>query len=406
MSEPTGRPARVLLLFSDTGGGHRSAAEALIEAWRAEHPGRAEVEMVDVFRRHTPFPFNRFGPLYPWVVRYCARAYAATFYGSDTPGRAQALAQAAYGYVRPRLRRLLAEHPADVVVSVHPLFNHCVSWAMAEMGLRRPYVTVVTDLWTAHAFWFCPRATRVIVPTEGARERGIRCGVPPERITVRGLPVARMFTQGPRAGADKGAVRRALGLSPGGRIVLLVGGGDGMGALFETTRAVEEAVAGLDPRPQLVVITGRNAALRQRLQAASWRVPPRAEGFVTNMPQWMAAADVLVTKAGPGTITEGLLSGLPLVLMGKIPGQEDGNVDFVVRGGAGVWAPAPARAAAVLRDWLTPGNPALARLSERARRLPYPGAASDIAADILALAARREEPATLPGPWRHRSFVG
>jgi 1,2-diacylglycerol 3-beta-galactosyltransferase len=110
------------------------------------------------------------------------------------------------------------------------------------------------------------------------------------------------------------------------------------------------------------------------------------------MPEWMAAADVLVTKAGPGTITEGLLSGLPLVLMGKVPGQEDGNVDFVVGGGAGAWEPRPARAAARLRDWLAPGNPALARMSAQARELAYPDAASDIAADILDVAERSCRP--------------
>jgi 1,2-diacylglycerol 3-beta-galactosyltransferase len=396
---PTWRPARVLLLFSDTGGGHRSAAEALVEAWRAEYPGRVEAEMVDVLRSYTPFPFNRFGGSYPWVIRHLGGAYGRVFYRSDTPRRARVLAAAAYSYVRPRLRRLLAEHPADVVVSVHPLFNHCVTRALRDMGSSRPYVTVVTDLWTAHAFWFCPRATHVIVPTDGARQCGLRCGVAPARITVRGLPVARKFTDAALAagGDPRQAARERLGLSPRGPVVLLVGGGDGMGPLYETARAIDAALGGLALRPQLAVIAGRNADLRERLTAAEWHLPLTVEGFVRNMPQWMAAADVLVTKAGPGTITEGLLSGLPLVLIGKVPGQEDGNVDFVVRGGAGAWAPEPERAAAVLRDWLSPGNPALATMSQRARQLAYPHAARDIAADILALAEQEVRLAALVG---------
>ena len=117
-------------------------------------------------------------------------------------------------------------------------------------------------------------------------------------------------------------------------------------------------------------------------------MPLRVEGFVKNMPQWMAAADVLVTKAGPGTITEGLLCGLPLVLMGKVPGQEDGNVDFVVQSGAGVRLPQPEQAAAQLRHWAGPNNSELAAMSRRARQLASADAASDIAADILELAAR------------------
>jgi 1,2-diacylglycerol 3-beta-galactosyltransferase len=382
-----GRPLRLLLLFSDTGGGHRSAAEALIEAWRAEHPGQVEADMVDVFRHYTPFPFNRFGPSYPWIVKHFSRAYAATFHRSDSPTRARAVARAVHSYVRPHIRRLLIEHPADAIVSVHPLFNHCVNWTMREMGLRRPYVTVVTDLWTAHAFWFYPRVTHIIVPTEGARDRGINYGVPPERITVRGLPVARRFTRALRQAPSKFEVRARLGLASEGRVVLLVGGGDGMGPLFDTARAIDAALPCDGPPTQLVIVTGRNAALRDRLLAQHWRRSVRVEGFVTNMPEWMAAADVLVTKAGPGTITEGLLSGLPLVLFGKVPGQEDGNVDFVVKNSVGAWEPYPERAAATLGNWLEPGNAALGDMSARARRLASPDAASDIAGDILELTA-------------------
>jgi 1,2-diacylglycerol 3-beta-galactosyltransferase len=134
-------------------------------------------------------------------------------------------------------------------------------------------------------------------------------------------------------------------------------------------------------------------AASRRLLAQPRRRPVRVEGFVTNMPEWMAAADVLATKAGPGTITEGLLSGLPLVLIGKVPGQEDGNVDFVVGSGVGAWAPDPTRAAATVRDWLGPGSKVLAEMSARARRLVSPDAASDIAADVLELTRPRERAA-------------
>ena len=64
-------------------------------------------------------------------------------------------------------------------------------------------------------------------------------------------------------------------------------------------------------------------------------------GFVNEMPAFMHAADILVTKAGPGTISEAFIAGLPMVLYSKMPGQEDGNVTFVVDTGAGVWAPEP-----------------------------------------------------------------
>src|SRR5215467_11337598 len=96
---PNGRPLRLLLLFSDTGGGHRSAAEALIETWYAEHPGRVQVEMVDVFRHYCPFPLNLAGPSYPVTIKYFSPLWLAGYRSSDGPRRARAVTRAAYPYV-------------------------------------------------------------------------------------------------------------------------------------------------------------------------------------------------------------------------------------------------------------------------------------------------------------------
>src|SRR5262249_19544690 len=321
--------------------------------------------------------------------------YEAAYRLTDSPRRAKAFAVASYPLVRRRLCHLLLEHPADVVVSVHPLVNHVVTWAMRRLRLRSPYVTVVTDLLTANAFWFYPHVTQLVVPTEGARELGISHGVPSSRISVRGLPVSRQFTEG-RERLDKQAIRAKLGLQEDARVVLLVGGGDGMGPVEETARAIDAAVRNTDAASQLVVVAGRNTLLRERLLNAPWCIPVRIEGFVRNMPEWMAAADVLLTKAGPGTITEGLLSGLPMILFGKVPGQEDGNVDYVVQGGAGAWEPIPERAAARLRTWLTTGGSRLSAMAARAVRLADPRAASRIASDILVIAEQNQRRVAVP----------
>jgi 1,2-diacylglycerol 3-beta-galactosyltransferase len=380
---------KVLLLFSDSGGGHRSAAEALIEAWEADYPGRVKAEMVDFIRDYVPFPLNRAGSAYPSMVRNFGSLYAGVFHASDTPERVHAILRTLYPSTRRAIQRMLAQHPADVIVSVHPLANHIVNWSMSATGLARPYVTVVTDLLTAHAAWYYARVRRIIVPTPDALARGVEYGVPPERLAVRGLPVARKFC-GAAAARPKGAVRAALGLLPVHRTVLLVGGGEGMGPVYEMARAIDAALAGGGMLAQLVVVAGRNTALRDQLQAANWRLPVHVEGFVKNMPEWMAAADVLVTKAGPGSIVEGLISGLPLILMSKVHGQEDGNVDYVVRERVGAWEPVPELAARRLADWLQADNPALADMGTRARAIAHANAASEIAGDILTIAGTAE----------------
>lgn len=384
------KPVKVLLLFSDSGGGHRSAAEALIEAWEADYPGQVRAEMVDYLSDYAPFPLNRAGSSYPWTVRNFGSLYAGIFHVSNTPQRAHAIMRTLYPSTRHAIQRMLAQHPADVIVSVHPLANHIVNWTMCAAGLAQPYVTVVTDLLTVHATWYYPRVRRIIVPTPDALARGVEYGVPAERLAVRGLPVARKF-QMVDAARPKETVRAALGLVPEHRTVLLLGGGEGMGPVYETAQAIDATLAGDGRTVQLVVIAGHNTALREQLQSTAWRLPVRVEGFVKNMPEWMAAADVLVTKAGPGSIVEGMISGLPLILMSKVHGQEDGNVDYVVGEKVGVWEPAPESAARRLRDWLRPGNPVAAEMGTRARAIVNAHAAGDIAGDILAIAASAAE---------------
>jgi 1,2-diacylglycerol 3-beta-galactosyltransferase len=101
-------------------------------------------------------------------------------------------------------------------------------------------------------------------------------------------------------------------------------------------------------------------------------------GFVREMPDFMRAADILVTKAGPSTITEALNAGLPLILYSRLPGQEDGNVDYVISEGVGVWAPKTSYIVSALRAWIT--HPKQLELAaEACRESARPEAAREIA---------------------------
>jgi 1,2-diacylglycerol 3-beta-galactosyltransferase len=124
------------------------------------------------------------------------------------------------------------------------------------------------------------------------------------------------------------------------------------------------------------------------LVAAGWRVPTHIYGFVDHvreMPRLMSAADLLITKAGPGTIHEAFLAGLPLILNGAIPGQEEGNVCLVVEGGAGVWAPDPRQAATLVARWTRAQDSTLMRMAAHCRALARPRAADDVADEIWQL---------------------
>lgn len=368
MSPPFHKQPHILILYSDTGGGHRSAAEAISEALCAEYGSRLTVEMVDIFRQYAPVPLNRMPDLYPLMVRI-PQAWELGYHLSDGQRRARLFTASLWPYVRKAAQGLVLHHPSDLVVSVHPLASSTVLHALGNR--RPPFVIVVTDLVSTHALWYDRRADLCLVPTEPARQRALEQGLAPRRVEVVGLPVADRFCR-PRP--DRQALLARLGWPAKMPIILLVGGGEGMGPLETIARRIAE----VEPPAALVVVAGRNHALRRRLEKETWPIPTRIYGFVREMPDFMHAADILVTKAGPGTISEAFNAGLPLVLYDRLPGQEDGNVSYVVSEGAGVWAPEPSQVVAVIQAWLELPEHREA-VAAASRRLARPDSARRIA---------------------------
>jgi 1,2-diacylglycerol 3-beta-galactosyltransferase len=235
---------------------------------------------------------------------------------------------------------------------------------------------VVTDLVTTHALWYDQRVDQYVVPTEEARQRALACGVSESHVRVVGLPVAQRFCQ---PAGDRAALRAELDWPTDRPVVLLMGGGEGMGPLFGTATAIARPGGAF----ALAVVCGRNRRLKEQLEAQDWPMPIRIYGFEQRIPQMMQAADLLVTKAGPGTITEAINAGLPMVLSSRLPGQEDGNVSYVVSQGVGTWAPGAERAATSVHQWL--GDPrGMQQAAAACRRIARPTAAMEIARIIAA----------------------
>jgi len=374
----------IVFFFSDTGGGHRSAAEAIIEAMESEYGDLFTTEMVDFFKGFGPGPIRKMPDLYPEMVK-AKRLWQASFYATNGRAQARVLTASLWPLMRSTMRKLVKAHPADLVVSVHPL---ATTAALKALGTKRPpFYTVVTDLITTHALWFDTRGDRILLPTETARQRALQYHMPPEKLEVVGLPVAAQYCA---PVGNKLALRQRLGWPTDLPMVLIVGGGEGMGPLAKTARAIDES--GL--RLGVVIVCGRNVKLQASLQSQTWENPVFIYGFTKDMADFMRAADVIVTKAGPGTIAEALNANLPIILYGKIPGQEDGNVAFVESEGVGIWAPKPQLVVRALTRWISRPEERQAVI-DAARRVARPDAAHRVAR-ILADRLRLKQQAAMP----------
>jgi 1,2-diacylglycerol 3-beta-galactosyltransferase len=367
---------RILFLMSDTGGGHRAAAEAIRDALYLRHGDEPKVELVDVFRGYSPFPFKYMPEFYPWIISHSKSSWKMGYNLSNTRSRAGVLSRGMYVTIESGLKQMFRDHPADVIVCVHSLFSRPAMQALlTTLDHRPPFVIVVTDLVSTHMFWYARQAERCLVPTQPAYDRGLESGMRPDQMRITGLPVHPKFSHGL---TDKVTARAALGWDPELPALLLVGGGEGMGPLGYTAKAIND----LNLKCQIAVIAGKNKLLQAELEATQWNQPTHIYGFVKDMPRLMAAADILITKAGPATISEACIAGLPMILYDAIPGQETGNVDYVVENKAGVFAPDAEAVSQAVKSWLSEGPRGLKRRSDNARRLGRPKAVFEIADEI------------------------
>jgi 1,2-diacylglycerol 3-beta-galactosyltransferase len=369
---------RILILFSDTGGGHRSAAESIAEAFEAEFGNTYKPIQVDALKDFTPRPIRYLPQIYPDMVRI-PRAWGLGYRLLDGNRRSAALSRAVWGFAQRRSQQLVAEYQPDLIISVHPLLHSSMMGAY-HTG-RLPFVTVVTDMVSAHSLWYQSGCDLCLVATESVRERAVAAGLQPDQVRVVGAPVSLRHT---RMDRDRGVIRSGLDWPLDQPVVLLIGGGEGMGPLYETVQAIAELPISLT----LAVVTGRNHALRSKIEAAEWSAPVYTYGFEYRLPEMMWGATLLVTKAGPGTIAEAVNAGLPMVLYDRLPGQEDGNVTYVVQNGVGEWAPGPRRAAAAVAGYLTRPE-RIQTASQICQRIARPDAARLIVRNVDSLLEAR-----------------
>lgn len=325
---------RALFLISDTGGGHRSAANAITTALDEIVTPASFEHRIDDVAAHCAFPLTQLGLGYSMALRYAPPVYGALYYATNGRRRYRALVRFCEPLYRERLRDLFLGYQPDAIVSVHPLLNHAALRARADAHMEHvPIVTVITDLGKVHESWLVAGADAVVVPAREVYARAISRGVSPARLRMLGHPIHPKFDD---VVGSKEELRAQLGLSAEKPIVMLMAGGEGGGKLLSTTLALARAHLPVE----LVVVCGRNEHMQQKLGelAATLPTPLHVLGFTDKIPEYFRAVDLLVTKAGPGSLAEANAAQLPVVVYDYVPGQERGNVDFVRQHGLGVVA--------------------------------------------------------------------
>lgn len=374
---------KILIVYANTGGGHLSAAKAIDTAIQIRHPGEYEVVFLNL---PIATGSSRVQVLYESynLMLKADPSYAKhgmKILNSFNPEKIlMPLIPKAYENLK---LSLLREKP-DIIVSVHGIVNYALIQLLKEFGWynRVPYVICVTDL-TENFLkgWANPEANLILTSNEQAKEQLREYGVPSFKINVsNGFPVSPHFFQDQTGKAE---CREALGLAREPFTVLVSMGGM---AVPRSTYAIVHALQKSGLPLQLVVVCGMNVELKRKMDriAAKSPIPMKVYGFTDQLPRLMTAADLLITKPGPGTIMESVIKELPLLIDGvKEPmPQEKGNLEWVLKNEVGLkishYREVPALISRLIDDpreyeWI----------KENMRRIKNPDAIFDIAETIV-----------------------
>jgi 1,2-diacylglycerol 3-beta-galactosyltransferase len=322
------------LVFFDAGGGHRSAANALCEVVRSEgrpwdmRPMNLQelLDEMDVFRKITGI---RLQDIYNLILQ---RGW--------TLGSAQLL-PLMHGVIRvlhSTQVKLLEEYwkksRPDMVVSVIPNFNRALFDSAATVLPGVPLVTILTDLadYPPH-FWIEKQPQYFICGTERAYRQALTMGHKPERVFLTsGMILNPRFYE--PVSVDRPRDREALGLQPDLPTALLMFGGEGSTKMMDIVKRLNASSLEL----QIIAICGKNKQLEAEMREMASRLPIHVEGFTREIPRFMRLSDFFIGKPGPGSISEAVAMGLPVIVESNswtLP-QERYNAEWVEEQSVGI----------------------------------------------------------------------
>jgi processive 1,2-diacylglycerol beta-glucosyltransferase len=371
---------KVLILSASSGFGHIQAARAIEQAFAEMRPD-VKVQHIDILDYSTKIlkaissktyidMVNKSPRMLNWLTNVCNR-----------PWKNEGLWAAFYKLNCLPLISKIKNYQPDLVVNTHFVPARIISSLNENKTLHTPQVIVVTDF-DVHSNWLCRPVDHYFVALKQTGMQMEQLGVPSEKITVSGIPIHPNFAQH----KDKALMRDKYNLKQDRTTVLISSGGFGVGPMEQLVTSLFH----LKHAVQVIVICGKNERLKNRLesliaqQTFDEQVSFKVVGYTTDMDEYMAAADILVGKAGGLTISEGLSRGLMMVIIGSLPVWEECNADILVKADAAIRCKDIPSLADQIDQLLD--NPARQNLMlENARRLARPRATYDIVEKLFAM---------------------
>jgi len=304
-------------------GGHSKAAQNIKEAFLYKNPS-IEVNNLNSFGYFYPRSEKVVDFLYTNTIKHMPSLWGKIYDKKKVAGTIDPYRKLVNKFAFKRLDEFIKERGADCFVTTQAFPNGLIADYKKKTGKNIPLVAIVTD-YHPNRFWVHPCVDRYVVACKEAKDVLASEGIDEERIKILGIPVSLKFL----ATYPRGQICKDLGFQQNLNTVLIMGGGLGLGPI----KVIAKELDSLDCNFQIIVVCGKNKNLYEwfHKKKVKFKKPLFFFSYVENINKIMDFSDIIITKAGGVTISESLAKGLCIIVTNPIPGQEERNVEYLLK---------------------------------------------------------------------------
>ena len=326
---------KVMIFYAAYGGGHLSAARSIKENIEINHKD-VEVKLVDCMEYVNKYVNKVTTKAYSELAKKAPRTWGKVYWKSQR-GPLAHFSTTSNKVLSIKLNKLLKDFEPDIIISTHPFGTQMCAYLKKLGKLDAKIATVMTD-YAPHDQWlvFNHYVDYYFVSHEGMKKQLHEKGIPNEKIFATGIPLSNKFL----LRYDKTEILESFGLLPNRKTVLFFGGGEfGLGKTqtFKIFKSFVECPENI----QIVAIAGKNPKMKENFENLVYESgnfdKVKILEYTDKVAELMSISDLVVTKPGGLTTTESLASGLPIVVINPIPGQEEENATYLEENKVAIW---------------------------------------------------------------------
>lgn len=326
---------KILIFYGSYGGGHLSASRSIKEHIENNYSD-AEVIMVDCVEYISKIINKITTKAYVDMGRNAKWMWGKIYYATEK-GATLKISSGAQKALSLKLNKLFKTFMPDLIISTHPFSSQMCAYLKSKGKINCKLATIMTD-YAVHKQWFMfpEYVDYIFVAHSGMKQELIRNGIPESKVYATGIPLSNRFL----LNYNKEQILQKLNLSSDKRTILFFAGGEyGFGK--DNTFNILKTIINSFPNMQVVAIAGKNKKMQnsfeELVEETNSSENVKVLAYTNKVPELMSISDLVITKPGGLTTTESLASGLPIIVINPIPGQETENAEFLEKNEVGIW---------------------------------------------------------------------